>query len=170
VNLASAVNRLMWDLEALSLDLRSASEQHAAEHDVFHMCRMLSTLCQDRIEELAPLAERVGAPLREQAERSPPSETESQGGAASAVDAAGSALLEDLRGLLLTAHMTDIDWIIVHQGAQSARDLRLVEASQRGMTEVERIVRWLTSRIREAAPQLLASGSKRVSSAGATAS
>ncbi|MFL5767216.1 MAG: hypothetical protein ACJ758_05145, partial [Actinomycetota bacterium] len=75
--------------------------------------------------------------------------------ALSGTDKTGPLLLSDLRALYLEAQETEIDWTIVCQGAKAARERSIIELCTEGLTETERIGRWLKTRIKETAPQVL---------------
>jgi hypothetical protein len=75
---------------------------------------------------------------------------------ASRHEAAGALLLRDLRRLLRTAGEVEIDWWIARQGALVTRDEALVALFERCHEETWNHYRWLKSKIKEAAPQVLA--------------
>jgi hypothetical protein len=68
----------------------------------------------------------------------------------------GMALLHDLRELAVEAHGAQIDVLIVQQGAMAARNQDLLTAAQAAVAEIARVDKWLTTRIKETAPQALA--------------
>ena len=70
--------------------------------------------------------------------------------------APGEVLLDDLRETDVRARTAQLDWTIVHQGALATRDADLAAFTERGSEEADRIARWLTGRIKEGAPQVLA--------------
>jgi hypothetical protein len=67
----------------------------------------------------------------------------------------GMLLLRDLRDLFVEASGVEMDWTIVRQGAMAARDEPLVLAATVGLEETRRVLRWLTTRVKEASPQIL---------------
>jgi hypothetical protein len=69
----------------------------------------------------------------------------------------GLLLLRDLRDLFLAAEECSITWVMAGQGAQAVRDKELLELVRELHGETELQVKWLTMRIKLAAPQVLAS-------------
>jgi hypothetical protein len=70
----------------------------------------------------------------------------------------GLILLRDLQALLLAAEEISITWVMAGQAAQAARDAELLDTVTRYHTETELQVKWLTTRIKVAAPQTLVTG------------
>ena len=64
-------------------------------------------------------------------------------------------LLRDLQDLYLMANACDIAWTMVGQAAQGARDGDLLEVVEgcEGQTAVQ--IKWLRTRMKQAAPQAL---------------
>jgi hypothetical protein len=141
-------------------DYRRLGERHAADHDVYHQCHAFARQCQRHADALAPHAERyaeeidhgegpaVWATLLERLRREG---SEVLGRSPQS----GLHLLRDLRELFLAAEETSITWVMTGQAAQAARDAALLETVTRCHTETELQVKWLTTRIKVAAPQAL---------------
>jgi hypothetical protein len=144
VNVAPATERAVASLEALRDGLRDLAERHAAEADIYHVGSALAVRCNDAARSFGD-------------GKSPTPEP--QPGHASGEDEppAGLALLQDLRELAVDAHGAEIDVLIVQQGAMAARDKELVMAAKAATAEVGRVDKWLQTRIKETAPQALAS-------------
>jgi hypothetical protein len=66
-------------------------------------------------------------------------------------------LLRDLRELHLRYAEASINWVILVQGAQAARDAELLSACQHGHRQTLRGMKWTVTRIKTAAPQILLS-------------
>ena len=64
-------------------------------------------------------------------------------------------LLRDLRNLYELAARTSIEWVILGQGAQAAKDEELLSAVSECHAETLRTLKWTTYRVKEAAPQVL---------------
>ena len=91
------------------------------------------------------------------------------GGADAAIDAAldalygagpdtrsgGLGLLRDLHDLYLLASYLDMAWMLVGQAAKGARDEELIHAVAHCANETEAQQKWLTTRLKAAAPQAL---------------
>jgi hypothetical protein len=67
----------------------------------------------------------------------------------------GLGLLRDLHDLYLMVAECDITWTLVGQAAQGARDDDLLATVQRCEGETSAQLAWLTTRMKQAAPQAL---------------
>jgi hypothetical protein len=139
-------------LHQAGLDLaegfKKVGEAHAAESDVYHTCITLAKQCEAHAEQLKPFVERYGEEKPEEPERLYHDlfdETRS----------GGLGLLRDLHDLYLMAHACDISWTMIGQAAQGARDWELLETvnSCEGQTATQ--IKWLETRMKQAAPQAL---------------
>lgn len=147
-----AVAMVVDDEETILAELRRAGERHAADHDVLHMSHTLAALHRGNLERLAPFAD--GEPdehgdgllgrAREAASR-----------LASRREETGLLLLRDLRALHLLYAEASIDYVLLGQGAQAARDAALLDACSRNHTQTLRGLRWTVTRLKAAAPQVL---------------
>jgi hypothetical protein len=132
----------------LASAFREVADAHGDEPDVFHICSTLAGECEGHAEKLAPFAERYGEDAPDEPERL---HSELFKGTRSG----GLGLLRDLHDLYLMATECDIAWTLVGQAAQGARDsdlLEVVEACE-GETTVQ--LKWLKTRMKQAAPQAL---------------
>lgn len=73
-------------------------------------------------------------------------------------EASGLLLLHDLRDLYLDAQHAEISWTVLLQAARAAREPRLIEVATTGQEHAETRGKWLRTRIKETAPQVLATG------------
>jgi hypothetical protein len=150
------------DAEAeLARRLRTAAERHAAEHDLYHLGHTLARQSAEHVRRLAPFAEKYGTRSREVRPDSPGLlETVRHKGAEllGRSSSAGALLLRDLRELYLSAQETEIAWVVLTQAAQAVRDGDLLAAATPCHAETETCAKWLRSRIKEVAPQVLAAG------------
>jgi hypothetical protein len=144
-------------------DLAAIGDRHRPEADVFHTCHQL-------VERLVPL----GAELASHAERygeavaRPHAETawsdilarmrRRMAGVAGSSPKAGLLLLWDLRHLYLQAQEDLLGWIMVGQAAKARRDNELRALTDRGYEESERVVKWITTEVKQASAQALAAG------------
>jgi hypothetical protein len=144
----------------LAKELQAIAERHAADHAFYHVGMMLADRCRATAGTLAPFAEQYeqhidgdgNEPLSEVGNRVRRSAATLAGRA----EQPGLLLLRDIRHLAMEAHGAQMDWTILHQGASVARDQPLVDAATVGQDEMKRVVTWLTTRIKETAPQVLA--------------
>ncbi|MFI0349398.1 hypothetical protein [Actinomadura sp. 9N407] len=149
------------DAEAdLAKELRRAGERHAVEHDVYHLGHTLARQCAEHVERLAPFAERYGVTPRKVAD-SPGLLDALRHRSAQLIgrsEVSGLLLLHDLRDLYLGAQEAEIGWVILAQAAQAARDGELLQAIGPCHEAAETRAKWLRTRIKVTAPQVLATG------------
>jgi hypothetical protein len=127
---------------------RQIAESHVDEVDVFQICRRLAAQCDAHAEALAPFLGRYGEEAPEEPDR------------LHAVIFQGSregglGLLRDLQDLYLMAAECAITWTVVGQAAQGVRDTELMRVVQTCEQETEMQLKWIRSRMKEAAPQAL---------------
>jgi hypothetical protein len=139
--------------------LRSVAERHATDHALYHVGRTLAARCEETAATLEPFADLyrqdlddTSSPFGDLAERL-------RRGAATAMGrspATGVLLLRDLRDLATDAHGAFIDWTVLRQGASVARDQALLDVAMVGQEEMKRVTSWVTTRIKESSPQVMA--------------
>jgi hypothetical protein len=127
---------------------RQVGDAHAAEPDVYHVCRTLAGQCARHAERLRPFAERYGEEAPEEPDRL---HSELFKGTRSG----GLGLLRDLQDVYLMATDCDIAWTMIGQAAQAARDTDLVEVVNACEGETATQLKWLKTRMKQAAPQAL---------------
>ena len=127
---------------------REVAGAHADEPDVEHLCRKLAAECDDHADQLAVFAERYGEDAPDEPDRlhSELFQGPRQG---------GLGLLRDLHDLYLMATECDLAWTLVGQAAQGARDRELLAVVDRCEGETAIQLKWLRTRMKEAAPQAL---------------
>ncbi len=126
----------------------AVAQDHGHEPDVETLCRRFADQCTDHADTLAPFAERYG---EDQPEEPEPLHSELFGGTRSG----GLGLLRDLHDLYLMATECDITWTMIGQAAQGARDTDLVEVVKACEGETATQLKWLKTRMKQAAPQAL---------------
>jgi hypothetical protein len=135
VKIDIAVERVKESEEALATGLESVGEHHSDDHDVFHITRTLAKRSRARIDRLGGKeATAVGKKLSDSGD-----------------------LLGDLRGLYMLASEASIDWTILGQAAQAAKDAELLGLVDECHADELRTLKWATTRVKEAAPQALTS-------------
>jgi hypothetical protein len=156
-----ALLRRLHDAETdLAAEYRKIGERHAADHDVYHLSHVFADQCESHAERLRPIAELYetdlpdgdGAGMWEdmlETVRRKSSELLGRQPQSSIL------LLRDLRALFLAAEECSITWVMAGQAAQAARDEPLLHLVTECHTETEIQVKWLTTRIKLAAPQAL---------------
>ena len=133
---------------SLAAAFREVAEAHPDEADVFHVCQTLARECDRHAEQLEPFAERYGEDAPDEPERL---HAELFHGARSG----GLGLLRDLQDLYLMAANCDITWTLVGQGAQGLRDDDLLKVVTTNEKETAVQLKWLRTRMKQAAPQAL---------------
>lgn len=139
-------------LHRAQCDLASAFREVAAGHrqevDVFHTCQTLGDECDRHAEDLKPFVDRYGEDAPDEPDRL---HSEIFQGARSG----GLGLLRDLQDLYLMAAECDITWTLVGQAAQGLRDDDLLDVVTTNEKETAVQLKWLRTRMKQAAPQAL---------------
>ena len=127
---------------------RQVADAHAAEPDVFHLCRQQATVCDRHAVLLEPYARRYS-------EQAPDEPDRLHSELFSGTRTGGIGLLRDLQDLYLMAAECDICWTVVGQAARGARarDLQQVVQQCEGDTAIQ--LQWLRTRMKAAASQAL---------------
>ncbi|GAA4777093.1 hypothetical protein [Citricoccus nitrophenolicus] len=133
----------------LAESFRQVAEGHGAEPDVYYLCHSLAEQCEAHEQALSPIVDRYGEtqeidePERLHADR------------LSTTRSGPVGLLRDLQDLYLLASLVDITWTAVKQAAQGLRDAELIDVVQRCEGETATQLKWLSTRMKQAAPQAL---------------
>ena len=152
------------DVQDAELDLAKAlislAEKHQAESDVYHMSLARAHACAEHIWLLRPFVEQYGARAVDVGDATTPGflDTLRQGMAAAMghTPASGLALVHDLCAVYATAHRVEIDWIVLQQAAKAARAAELLTVVGTCAEQAEQTWKWLRTRIKDAAPEALA--------------
>jgi hypothetical protein len=158
--LGQYIEKLYDSLTELAGEYRKLGERHAAEQDVFHLSHALAKECEAQAAALASHAKTHAGDVPEAAgEGRGESLLSSLRRATSAMvghsPASGLLLLRDLRQLHLAIEEAAMLWLIVSQGAHAARDRELLDLAQKSREEITHQLMWVSSRIKETAPQAL---------------
>ena len=127
---------------------REVGQGHPEEPDVLQICEKLAKQCDNHAEQLEPFAARYGEDAPDEPDRL---YSELFNGTRSG----GLGLRRDLHDLYLMACECDISWTLVGQAAQGARDEQLLEVVQGCESETATQLKWLQTRMKQAAPQAL---------------
>ncbi len=132
----------------LAKAFREVAQGHAEEPDVEHLCERLAAQCDGHAERLKPFVDSYGEEAPEEPDRL---HSEIFKGTREG----GLGLLRDLQDLYLMAAECDITWALMGQAAQGLRDHDLLEVVKgcEGETDVQ--LKWLRTRMKQAAPQAL---------------
>lgn len=128
---------------------REVAGGHAEEPDVFHVCGRLAAQCDRHADALRPFAGRYGEDAPDEPDRL------HRDLFAGGTRSGGLGLLRDLHDLYLMACESDISWTMVGQAAQGARDDDLLAVVNACEPETATQLRWLRTRMKQAAPQAL---------------
>ena len=112
------------------------------------LCLRFAGQCAGHADALAPFANRYGEDRPEEPERL---HSELFGGTREG----GLGLLRDLHDLYLTATECEVTWALGGLAAQGAHDADLFDVVRRCEDEMTIQLRWLRTRMKQAAPQAL---------------
>jgi hypothetical protein len=160
MKLGLALRELHRSERSLARDLLTVSDRHMVEHEIHHVARDLAEWSRQHVEALAGAAHRYDVTLgREVSDRSV-----LLGPVRSAVSELtvrrpepGLLLLADLRRLHRKAAGVSLDWELLAQGAQAAKDDELVSLTQQCHPQTLRQMKWANAMLKTLSPQVLAS-------------
>ncbi|GGS57065.1 hypothetical protein GCM10010156_14700 [Planobispora rosea] len=121
---------------------------HADEPDIHHVCERLAAQCTEHVRLLDPFVRRYSEEAVDEPERL-------HSALFSGTRSGPIGLLRDLHDLYLMAAECDMAWTLIGQAAQGARDTGLLEVVGRCEGETATQMEWLSSRMKQAAPQAL---------------
>ncbi|MVA76253.1 hypothetical protein GC722_09475 [Auraticoccus sp. F435] len=127
---------------------RQVGGAHGEEPDIAHLCQQQAGVCDGHAELLQPFAERY-------AEDAPSEPDRLHSELFRGTRTGGIGLLRDLQDLYLMAAECDVCWTVVGQAAYGARDRELVQVVSRCEGETATQLKWLRTRMKQAAPQAL---------------
>lgn len=128
--------------------LRKVGEAHAADADIYHTANTLARQCEAHSEGLAPFIKSYG-------EEAPTEPDRLYHQLFDQTREGGLGLLRDLHDLYLMANACDIAWTVIGQAAQGARDTELLAVVERCEGQTATQIKWLKTRMKQAAPQAL---------------
>jgi hypothetical protein len=132
----------------LARAFEEVADAHVDEVDVHTLCTKLAATCRGHEDALKPFADRYGEEAEDEPDRL---HSELFGGTREGP----LALLRDLQDLYLMATECDICWTVIGQAAQGARDEELLDVVKACEGETSIQVKWLKTRMKQAAPQAL---------------
>ncbi|MGY1803132.1 hypothetical protein ACI78T_07610 [Blastococcus sp. SYSU D00922] len=155
-----AIEELHRSENELYTVLLAMSDRHTVDHEVFHVCRDMAGWSEKHVTELAEAGREFGLDLDPEA-RNSQSLLETLQQKASELTgrraAPGLLLLADLRHLYREASGTSLDWELLAQGAQGARNEALLDLAERCHPQTLRVSRWANAKLKESSPQVLSS-------------
>ncbi|MCC8482456.1 hypothetical protein LMJ41_31870 [Streptomyces globisporus] len=144
---------------ALTRQLTVIAERHSSEHDVCHVAKDLALWSDEHCRRLAETGGHYGmrsdrpSPSSSQSTTIPEHTAEDIGGRPEPA----LLLLQDLRDLHLAAAGNALFWEMLTQGAQAAKDSRLLELASFCHPRTLRQMRWTNTVIKNLSPQALIS-------------
>ena len=159
MKLALALRELHRSERALAVKLDALAARHHSDHAIRHVATDLAGWSRRHVDEIATAGLDHGLHLRWR----PHVATLSAPLQRRLSDVLGRRpepavlLLADLRRVYRMAAGVSVDWEMLAQGAQAAKDQRLLELAQRCHPETLRQLRWANAMLKELAPQTLTS-------------
>ena len=160
MKLDMAIEELHRSENELYTVLLSMSDRHKADHEVFYLTRDMAHWSQQHVAELAEAGREFGLELDPEAQHAAGILQTLQQKASELMgrrSAPGLLLLADLRHLYREAAGTSLDWELLGQGAQGAKNQELLDLAERCHPQTLRISRWANGKLKESSPQVLAS-------------
>ena len=155
-----AIEELHRSENELYTVLLSMSDRHKVDHEVFHVTRDMAKWSEQHVAALAEAGREFGLELDPEAKhdlgllemlRQKSAELTGRR------SAPGLFLLADLRHLYREASGTSLDWELLAQGAQGAKNKELLDLAKRCHPQTLRVSRWANAKLKEFSPQVLAS-------------
>ena len=140
--------------------LMSMSDRHRTDHEVFYVCRDMAGWSRKHVAELAAIGRDFGVDLDPEASADPGPLAAIRQRASELLgrrSTPGLLLLADLRHLYREASGTSVDWELLAQGAQGAKEKELLDLAERCHPQSPRQARWANAHLRVTSPQVLAS-------------
>jgi hypothetical protein len=159
MKLDMAIEELHRSENHLVTVLLSMSDRHKVDHEVFHVCRDMAGWSRRHVAELARIGRDFGLDLDPEANEDPgPLEAVRQRTSEllGRRKAPGLLLLADLRHLYKEAQGTSVDWELLAQGAQGAKNRELLDVAERCHPQTLRVAKWANSYLKVTSPQVLA--------------
>lgn len=148
MHVASYVGLVRESEDQLARALGRVAEHHGDEPDIAGTCELLAGWSRAKREAAAPAAARYGEESDDEPERLVHDLFRGP-------RKGPLALMRDLQDLYLLASEVDICWTVLAQAAAALRDESLAAACGSAKGQTHRQLAWLTTRIKQAAPQAL---------------
>ncbi|MBV9162537.1 MAG: hypothetical protein JO281_13515 [Pseudonocardiales bacterium] len=145
---------------SLAGDLLKVADRHKVDHEVYHVARDLARWSQQHVHGLVEVGRRYGLNLKDDPDEDSGLLSTVRGKASELVGRRpepGLVLLADLRHLHRVAAGVSLDWELLAQGAQAAKDAELLALAQQCHPQSLRQMRWANAMLKMLSPQVLAS-------------
>lgn len=154
-----AIRELHRSERKLALKLTAIAARHRTDQEIYYTALDLSRWSDHHLSELARAGRRYGLNLDEE----PRTEARTEGLQERLATLIGRRpepallLLVDLRHLHRIAAGVSLDWELVAQGAQGAKDTELLALTKECHPQSLRQMRWANAMLKTLSPQVLAS-------------
>jgi hypothetical protein len=145
----------------MAAELIKMSDRHKVDHEIHHVARDLARWSATHVHELATIGRRYGVSLKDDRE---PAESRLRATVRSKTSELTGRrpepsllLLTDLRRLYRNAAGVSLDWELLTQSAQAAKDSELLALTKRCHPQSLRQMRWANAMLKTLSPQILAS-------------
>jgi len=160
VKLNLALRELHRAENSLAGDLLKVADRHKVDHEVYHVARDLARWSQQHVHGLVEVGRRYGLNLKDDPDEDSGLLSTVRGKASELVGRRpepGLVLLADLRHLHRVAAGVSLDWELLAQGAQAAKDAELLALAQQCHPQSLRQMRWANAMLKMLSPHVLAS-------------
>jgi hypothetical protein len=127
---------------------RQVAAAHGDEPDVAAICQKLAAKCEAHARQLQPFVDQYGETQEDEPDRL-------HSDLFQGTRTGSLGLLRDLHDLYLMATEADISWVVLAQAAQGLRDTQLLATVHACDEETHIQLKWLQTRMKQAAPQTL---------------
>lgn len=141
-------------------ELLQISDRHKSDHEVFHVARDLAGWSADHVRDLAEIGKDYGVDLDPEAEGEAKLAERLREKSAELLGRRSEPallLLRDLREIYMKASGVSVDWEMLGQAAQGAKQSELLELAERCHPETLRQMRWANSKLKISSTQALVS-------------
>ena len=155
-----ALRELHRSEQDLAADLLKVADRHKVDHEIYHLARDLARWSQQHVHELAEVGQRYGLNLKDDPEEDSGLLATVRGKTSELAGRRpepGLLLLADLRHLHRVAAGVSLDWELLAQGAQAAKDTELLALARRCHPQALRQMRWANAMLKVLSPQILTS-------------
>jgi hypothetical protein len=157
MKLKLAIRELHRSERKLAHELNVMAARHHSDQDICHLAQDLAGWSRQHLSELAEHGRHYGLRLSaEPRTRAVTGLLQSRlSGMVRRRPEPGLLLLADLRRIHRLAAGVSLDWELLSQGAQAAKDSELLSLTSRCHPETLRQMRWANAMLKELSPQLL---------------
>jgi len=143
--------------------LTGLADEQRMDHEIFHVARDLSEWSREHVRVLAEAGRDYGLDLSAGSEQ-PADDSLAQKAKHKGAEMLGRfhepslLLLTGLRHIHVLAAGVSVDWEVLAQGAQALKDRELLALAQECHPQTLRQLRWANAKVKEMAPQVIATG------------